>query len=678
MADEEQTFQDKDLEETKNINTDSNQVYLIKERFEVHFNTPLPKYNCNGAIAYKVKDKINPNRDLFAMICDNETPPRSSILPYLKSIDHPNILKLVEYSVVSYLPKDSRNMALIYQTPVGEKINADNLKELKLKDNSEKIKTILLSLLSAIETLKGHGISHRSIRLDNLYFKDNSYSEIIVGDCAACFPAFYQNPVYETIESLIAQKEGRGDGNDRDDIYAIGAVILSLIAGRELLTDLTLPEIIRLKLKKGSYYVLSNEERIPKQYTNIIKGLIDDNLENRWSYIQAYNSLEGKPINFNNSSIVERPKKSLTINGEKVYTTKEVAYSLLSSPQEAFDLIKSGKVSDWIKNGLENEKIYEKIDKLIKQDIFLSQNIEIFVAKICILLAPSLPIKIGELSLFPDGAPKAIFYTIKNKGSIQPYIEFFSSDLIKMWYLEQENMRSPTNSGEFKIYINRKDIGYGIDRIMYDFDEDLPCISPLIGDEFVNSATRILKALDNTYAKKKMQGIPYDKTIIAYLRCKMGKKIDGIIIDLNSNKEEIQSSAILRLYTNMQNKYGPIQLSNLSRWLVSSSISIVKSYHNLKYQKFLEREVLKASKSGKLEDICNILENSEAKQKDKSDFAKALNDINYLTNEKNKILIGGNKNDEEAFDLAIKFSSMLAVLTMIASFIFNLIYWIMK
>ena len=85
-------------------------------------------------------------------------------------------------------------------------------------------------------------------------------------------------------------------------------------------------------------------------------------------------------------------------------------------------------------------------------------------------------------------------------------------------------MRAPANASEFKAYISRKDMGYGIDRIMYDFDEDLPCISPLLGDEFVNSAPRILRALDHTYATGKVTSMPHDKNIMAYLRCKMGKK----------------------------------------------------------------------------------------------------------------------------------------------------------
>ena len=117
----------------------------------------------------------------------------------------------------------------------------------------------------------------------------------------------------------------------------------------------------------------------------------------------------------------------------------------------------------------------------------------------------------------PGGISKALFYAIKNNENLNNFYDLFNTDLIKSWYQEQTSVRAPSNSGEFKAYISRRDMGYGIDRIMYDFDDDLPCISPLLGDEFVNSAPRILRALDHTYASGKVTSMPYDK--ISWLIC---------------------------------------------------------------------------------------------------------------------------------------------------------------
>jgi hypothetical protein len=126
-------------------------------------------------------------------------------------------------------------------------------------------------------------------------------------------------------------------------------------------------------------------------------------------------------------------------------------------------------------------------------------------------------------------------------------------------------------------------MGYGFDRIMYDFDEDLPCISPLVEKSFVNNLSRLLKALNNY--KGDYQTLPFDKNIIAFLRCKMGQKIDGIITDVNANQDALKASGILRLYATIQSKNGPAQLSNLTQWLVIISKPLIMSYHNIKYQK---------------------------------------------------------------------------------------------
>ncbi len=651
--------------------------YLVKERFEIDFSSPISWLDSNGAKAYKTIDRIDPRRELFALICGNETAPRSTMLPYIKSIENNNMLKLVEYGVVSYIPQKSRNMALIYQTPLGGKVFDKG--EIRIDvQNTEKFRSILISLLSVVESFKTYNLTHRAIRLDNLYFRNADKTEVVLGDCLASFPAFYQPSAYETVESMLCLKEGRGNGNEKSDIYAIGVTMLSLLLGHELRDDITNAELLRLKIKKGSYQTLLGEDRLSNQFAPIIRGLVNDIEDNRFNYVQAYNFLDGKSSNHNNLGSQERPKKSLTINGEKVYTARDVAIAMASAPQEAYELIKNGKIADWIKNGLENEKLLGKLEKMLAVNPENTVSIDSIIAKTCILIAPELPIKIRDVCLFPDGAPKAIFYATKNGGVLKDFYELFSADLIKLWYQEQTHLRSPANAAEFKVYINRNDIGYGIDRIMYDFDDDIPCTSPLLGNEFVNSPTRILRALDNTYAHQVVNTLPYDKSIIAYLRCKMGKKIDGIIIDLNTNKEDLQAGAVLRLYTNMQNKFGPAQLPNLTKWLSTASVPIIRSYHNIKYQKFLERELLKINKNGKLHELCDILENDEARKLDKSNYTKAVSEINLLLAEKSKLLNNSYKFEEEAKELAIKFASVLAVLIMLASFIFNLLYWALK
>ena len=651
--------------------------FLLKERFEINFNMPIDWLDANSAKAYRVHDRIDNKKELYALICNNETAPRSSCLPKLKSLNHHSILSLVEYGIVKNPLKNSRNVALIYEIPQGGRVIDKKETDIDFRYNYERFKTAILRLLSAIETLKGLSITHRAIRLDNLYYKDPERTEIILGDCVASFPGFHQGPLYETIENMMSQKEGRGNGYDDDDFYSVGMVGACLYLGQEPLQNLSAPELLRIKLKKSSYHTVLGDVSVPNQFSNILRGLLNDIKSARWKYIQAYNYLEGKGA-INQPIRHERPKKSITINGEKVHEPIDVAFAMHNYVSEAFELIKSGKFLDWIKNGIDDEATTKKIEKAIQQVLKQTEKPDIVVAKICILIAPSLPIRINGLSLFPTGAPKAIFYALKTQKNLNPFYELFSSDLIKTWYMEQENLRSPVNANEFQNYINSKEMGYGIDRIMYDFDDDLPCVSPLLGDDFVNSATKILRALDTTYSIQKTDVDPYDKTIIAYLRCKLGKKVDAIVANLNSSKEEMRISSILKLYTTLQKKYGPPKVPFLGMWMINFCKPLIKIYHNIKYQKYLERELIKINKNGKLYEIFDVLENSDARIRDAKDYNKVVAEVNNLLTEKNKILSSSNKLDDEAKHISMKAASALAVLTMVASFVLNIIHMVLK
>ncbi len=665
-------------EEQKAGNQSANNKYLMKERFEIDFSTPIPWLDNNAAKAYAVTDRIDAGRRLFALICSNETSPRTSLLAYLKSIENNSLMKLVEFGPVNYIPDGSKNMALIYNMPMGGKVFENGVSSLDLKNNPDKFKSMLLSFLGIADTFKSYGITHRAIRADNLYYRNADKSDIVIGDCAASFPAYHQPPEFETFESLYADKNARGDGNEKDDIYAIGVTMLCLLVGHELNSGLSAPEMMYHKLKKGSYLVLAGKEKFPSAYINLFKGLLNDDSELRWNYSQVYGSFEGKQASYGQQGSFERPKRALSINGEKVYMPCDVAYSLQNNIDEAYELITSGKITDWIKNGLDNEKLSLKVDSVVKQEALSAGNKDLTVARVCILLAHNMPIRYKGISFFPDGIAKAVFMNMKDKNPLKSFVEIFSSDLIKLWYQEQEKLRCPANAGEFRVYIMRQDIGYGIERIIYDFDNDLPCISPLFGDEYVNGPQQVLRALNNSYKDSLNNTQPYDRIIIAYLRCKMGKKIENIVVDLNSGRDEIKASAILRLYTSMQNKFGPAQLPNLAKWLANFVKPLIQVYHNKKYQKYLERELLKIYKDGKLHKLVDLLENEDALEKDRKDYASALNEASYLMLEKTKITGNSLKLEEEAREAAIRIVSLLAVLVMAVSFAINLVSWVLK
>ena len=640
----------------------------LKERYIIDFDEPIEALNMNGAKAYKVNDIIDKDKLLFALICSSETCPRHSILPYVKSLKIQHLLKLVEYGTVSRPDSSEISMALIYQRPLGGRVIDDP--NLPFRDDMNQVQSLWVDLLASLQELHTYGITHRSIRLDNLFYLDETKKIIVLGDCAAAFPAYYQPAIYETIDSLMARRESRGNGTDKNDIYALAVMGLFLFQGKEVGADLPAPEVLNFKQKKGSYTAIMGDTKLSVSFSNILRNMLADLPSLRWNINITLDILENRGGKISLNGTPENTKKALFLGGQKYYNASDAAFAMQQNPKEAYELYNSGKVTDWIKNCLDNEEMAAALDKTVKATVDNTPNHELSVAKICIFLAPHFPIRLGNISLFPDALSKSVYYAYKHNEDVNDYARLCSYDLLRLWYINQEDTRMPALIGEAKNYVQSPAIGYGLDRIMYELDEDIPCLSKLMANDYICTPTRVLRVLNKNYDNT--QDKPYDNHLIAYLRSKLGKKADGILVDLNSKIPALESSAILRLYTMLQNKFGPQELPQLAQWLSIFSMPIIKSYHNFKYQKFLEKEVIKANKSGRLYEIQELLENEEARKKDNSEYNIARKTVTHLLAEKNMLIGNDNKWEEAAKDMAVKGSCLLAVIVMVISFVVNL------
>lgn len=287
--------------------------FLVKERYEIDYAQPLPWLDSNGAKAFRVIDRIDTKRGLFALLCSNATCPRSTILPYVKSIECRSLMKLVEFGIVTWLPEKSRNLALIYKIPYG-KVFEGGKTELDIR-SSEKFKNTLISLLSAVEALKTTTLpiapSVPTTFIMPTPKNRNSHRRL-----CRFFSGFLPAGRLRN-DRRHALHTGRPRQRQRkNDIYAIGAVMTALYLGHELGGDISTPELLRIKQKKGSYQALLGDDKIPNQISPVLRSLLNDNVDARLNYVQAYNLLDGKSNNYTSSGTTDRPKRTISFNGE--------------------------------------------------------------------------------------------------------------------------------------------------------------------------------------------------------------------------------------------------------------------------------------------------------------------------------------------------------------------------
>ena len=79
-------------------------------------------------------------------------------------------------------------------------------------NNIEHMMVSVDGIIEGLEQLSNRGVTHRSLRHDNLFFSDETREKVVLGDFVSTSAGFDQPVVYETIERGMADEGGRGSG----------------------------------------------------------------------------------------------------------------------------------------------------------------------------------------------------------------------------------------------------------------------------------------------------------------------------------------------------------------------------------------------------------------------------------------------------------------------------------
>src|SRR5689334_8179996 len=95
---------------------------------------------------------------------------------------------------------------------------------------AELLGQVLAPAVKALQFLEARGVTHRAIRLNNL-FRATPGASVVLGQGWAAPPASEQPAIYEPPYSAMCLACGRGDGSIADDVYALGVVLVALALG---------------------------------------------------------------------------------------------------------------------------------------------------------------------------------------------------------------------------------------------------------------------------------------------------------------------------------------------------------------------------------------------------------------------------------------------------------------
>jgi len=603
---------------------------LLKGRYGLLLDMPLPAYDSPTAKAYAIKDRVNPALSLFAHVCAEGLPLYWSFLEQQRRQNIVGVLQLVEEGVVTLPSIENACPVFIYVQP-GVPLRSSITEPMTGKAIET---TFLAPVVETLRRLEAQDLTHRGIRPDNLFLsKDKERPGVVLGDGVSS-PAAYNQPVlFEPIESALANPAGRGGGAVADDIYALGVTALTLFLGELPVKEMDPEAILTGKIEKGSYDFLTGKlasARLPLRMKEFLKGTLHDKAEKRWGLKQ----LEGWLNSYQAQNVPNIPGSEqhvFTFLKEQYTTGRSLARAFLKHPQEASKALREPRFESWAVRSLADQKIARIVTEEVTKNRVSPVPAEQLVARIAILLDPEAPVRYKGFSALIDGFGGLLASQYADEQTRRDFSDVIRLHLPQLWLSVRglevaKNRQVLKRFQRLQHFLNRRGFGFGLARYLYELMPGLRCQSALVLPGYCAKLSDLLPALEATAGKLDKVVEPMDEHIAAFIASRFSAKVEPFLFSLASPPGSAERVlAMLGLLASLQDRYGPAQLTKLTGWAWKLLPPVFASYHNLALRKQLEQDAEKIAAKGNLIEIYNLVGSPARRQADRRAHAIARN-----------------------------------------------------
>jgi len=150
----------------------SGSTIIVNDRFHISADQPLPELDSPTAQAFHCRDTADINHTVFALVSTGLLPPRGEDLLAFRRIDRESLLSPIEWGVSDWPGSDHRRFVVVVERPGGRRI-AEHFNDHFSPFNEDRItRNVIRPLLPVLKDLQESHVAHRSIRIDNLFYKD--------------------------------------------------------------------------------------------------------------------------------------------------------------------------------------------------------------------------------------------------------------------------------------------------------------------------------------------------------------------------------------------------------------------------------------------------------------------------------------------------------------------------
>ncbi len=612
---------------------------LIADRYAVLLAQPLPEAG-GGLPCFAAKDRQTGDTSLIAIQVRRNAPARARPLQILA---HPidNLLGPLGHGPAP-AQRGEAGYFVICPAPPGPPLAG----RLRPWTEAALIAFALRPIALALEKLAGHNLTHRAIRLNNV-FEGQRGQPLVLGAAWAAPAAMHQPALFEAPYSAMCHPAGRGDGTIADDVYALGVLLLTLALGRPPMVEQDDAAVLRRKLELGSHGALVGEERLPPMIADLLRGMLAEDPEHRPSP-----ALLLDPGVARSRRVAARPprraQRALPVGNAAVWDARSLAHALNAEPDQGIGALRSGGAVQWLRRGVGDAALATHVDEVVRQRLSdpgggESRGDTMMLMGAVAVIDPLAPLCWRGVALWPDGLGALLAAAPGDPALAGSLEDLISVEAAASWAsLRPERCDLPMlrlEARQNRAWLATRGLAGGLPRLTYLLNALLPCAAPLLADRWVARLADLPAALEAAIPANP-KAAPLEAHLAAFVAARGDSRLETETNALTGTGQDPMTLAGLRLLTELQVRYHPRPLPALAGWVAGEAGPMVALWANRTRRRELTGQMKALGSAGQLLPMLALLEDPPGRAVDAAGAHVAAAELNRVEAELQAIAAG--------------------------------------
>jgi len=576
----------------------------------------------------RARDRVHPGDALVALVCEPGVPPRTALLDRLSALPADTLMRPLEWGVADWPARQRRCFALVFEEPASRV--AVSLADAIEPFSEEAVLTnVLPPLMAALKALHDVGVTHRAVRPTNL-FRRAGDPRILLGECVSVPPASLQPLAFETVESCLATRMGRGAGAPADDLYALGVTLLFLLLGRDPAQGIEDAPLLDEKITRGSFATLLGSARPPPRMLEAIRGLLADDPRERWTLLDLDTWMNRRRVAARQFTPPKRAMRPLEVGGAAYISARPLAQALMSDVAAAVKPIRAGTLEAWVLRSLADP------DRIAAMGLALNDLSEAegaarearLVARVAMALDPAAPLRYMGFCAAVDGFGPALATAFHSGNGATTIADAIMVRLPQFWFGVQGPLRPEQNLllktfDRMRLLLEDRRLGYGLARVLYEMNPGLHCLSPAIEREHVLEPAELLPALERAAADGRITDTIFDRHLAAFVAAHCRNAPADWQDEIASGIVATRVLGTIRLLAWLQRLGGPRTTPALVGRIAGDLPALIERYRSRTRRARLKASLGRVAAKGNLAEILAHVASPAEQRQDEAEYIAA-------------------------------------------------------